>query len=63
MIKKLIFIGGAVGVGKSACVAELKKLLPRCACLERSACGDLSRVKKSEALDGLGSFLSPILTA
>ena len=42
MKKNLIFIGGAFGVGKSACAAELKKLLPCCACLEGDACVDLT---------------------
>ena len=53
MRKRLIFIGGTVGVGKSACAAELKKLLPKCAFLEGDACGELSRVKKSRELDRL----------
>lgn len=53
MRKKLIFIGGTIGVGKTACVSELKKLLPRCACLEGDACADLVRVRAGKEIDRL----------
>lgn len=53
MRKKLIFIGGTIGVGKTACMSELKKLLPRCACLEGDSCADLARVQKGKEIDRL----------
>ena len=67
MKKNLVFIGGALGVGKIACAVELKKLLPCCACLEGEACVDLTPRSESDevralALDNIsyliGNFLA-----
>ncbi|MDD4797651.1 MAG: AAA family ATPase [Eubacteriales bacterium] len=40
-MKKLIIIGGTMGVGKTATCQALKKLLPRCAFLDGDWCWDM----------------------
>lgn len=41
-MKNLIFINGAMGVGKTATSRELQKLLPNCVFLDGDWCWDMS---------------------